>query len=124
MMKVVRLKNCPEFIAGDNSRLKEILNPRKEKLKLTYSLAYAMVKPGKKTLRHRLKYTEVYFIMKGRGIMHINKKKENVNAGDTIYIPPGSIQYIENSGRKLLEFICIVEPAWQPECEEVLEDDD
>jgi mannose-6-phosphate isomerase-like protein (cupin superfamily) len=122
MMKVMRLKNCPEFIAGDNSRLKEILNPRKEKLKLTYSLAYAMVGPGKKTLRHRLEYTEVYFITKGRGIMHINKRKEDVSAGDTIYIPPGSIQYIENSGRKLLEFICIVEPAWQPECEKVLED--
>ena len=116
------MKNCPQFIAGDKSELREILNPQKEKLKLNYSLAYAMVRPGKKTLRHRLKYTEVYFIIKGRGIMHINKNKEKVNAGDTIYIPPGSVQYIENFSHNSLEFICIVEPAWKPECEEVLEE--
>ncbi|MGB9720636.1 MAG: cupin domain-containing protein [bacterium] len=120
-MKIIRLKECAQFIAGDYSELREILNPRKTKLKLNYSLAYAKVRPGKKTLRHRLEYSEVYFIIKGKGIMHINKEKKLVKAGDTIYIPPNSIQSIENPSKESLEFLCIVNPPWQPHCEEVLE---
>ena len=88
---------------------------------MNYSLAYAKVKPGKKTLKHRLKYSEVYYILKGKGVMYIEKEKKTVGPSDTIYIPPGSMQCIENTGKIDLEFLCIVYPAWQPECEEVLE---
>ncbi|MCX7995481.1 MAG: cupin domain-containing protein [candidate division WOR-3 bacterium] len=120
-MIIKRLKNLRQFTAGDDSKLKEILNPRKEKLKVSYSLAYAKVGKNKKTLRHRLKYSEVYFILKGTGVMHIDNEKKVVKAGDTIYIPPYSIQFIENKGKTSLEFLCIVDPAWEPDCEEVLE---
>lgn len=121
-MLIKRSKNLKPFIAGDNSKLKEILNPRKENLELRYSLAYAKVGKNKRTLKHRLKYSEVYFILKGTGVMHINTEKKRVRAGDTVYIPPGSIQFIENNGKTPLEFLCIVDPAWELACEEVLEE--
>lgn len=120
-MKIKKLKDCKQFIAGDNSILREILNPHKESLELNYSLAYAKVKPGKKTLKHRLKYSEVYYILKGKGMMYIDKEKRSVNSGDTIYIPPDSIQSIKNTGKSDLEFLCIVNPPWEPACEEILE---
>lgn len=119
-MLIKRLKNLKTFIAGDNSELKEILNPKKENLKLRYSLAYARVGKNKKTLKHRLKYSEVYFILKGTGVMHIDSEEKVVRAGDTVYIPPKSIQYIENIGNSSLEFLCIVDPAWDLDCEEIL----
>jgi mannose-6-phosphate isomerase-like protein (cupin superfamily) len=37
--------------------------------------------------------------------------------GNTIYIPPDTRQYIHNSGRIDLKFICIVDPAWKEEDE-------
>jgi len=120
-MKIKNIKDCRQFIANDYSKLREIFNPRKERLKLNYSLAYAKVEPHKKTLKHRLKYTEVYFILKGRGIMHINRQKKIVKSGDTIYIPPDSVQFIENKGRTPLKFLCIVDPAWEQKCEEIME---
>lgn len=36
-----------------------------------------------------------------------------------IYIPPHSKQFIENNGSVNLKFLCIVDPAWKPEDEEV-----
>ncbi len=119
-MHIKHLVDCAQFIAGDRSKLREILNPRKEKLKINYSLAWAKVEPGKKTLPHRLRYSEVYYILTGRGIMHINKKKKPVRKNDTVYIPPNSIQWIENCGKKALEFLCIVDPAWHPGCEKII----
>lgn len=119
-MHIKHLKDCVEFTAGDGSRLREILNPLNQELKINYSLAWALVEPGEKTVPHRLKHSEVYYILRGVGVMHINNEKKEVGQDDTVYIPPGSVQYIENRGEKKLEFLCIVDPAWKPEIEEVL----
>ena len=121
-MYIKDLKNCPEFIAGDGSYLREILHPDKSDLKIRYSLAHVVVKPNQRTQLHRLKTSEVYYIIEGKGIMHINDNTENVFPGRTIYIPPEANQSIENTGAADLIFICIVDPAWKKEDEQVLED--
>ena len=56
----------------------------------------------KATWKHAMKTTEVYFILKGKGIMHINDEVEEVGAYDTIYIPPNAVQYIENTGDEII----------------------
>jgi mannose-6-phosphate isomerase-like protein (cupin superfamily) len=120
-MIVKNLKDIQSFIAGDKSILKEILHPKNDDIKQDFSLAYAVVKVGEKTIPHRLKNSvEVYFILKGSGIMHIDKEKRRVNQFDAIYIPPNSIQWIENIGNEDLEFICIVSPPWSKNNEEIL----
>lgn len=116
-MYVKHLKDSTEFTAGDNSLLHEILNPKKEDISIHYSLAWASVKPKEKTLLHELKVSEVYFILKGKGTMHINNEEKNIGKDDTIYIPPNAAQFIENTGEENLEFLCIVDPAWEPEVE-------
>ena len=119
-MFIRELKDCEEFIAGDNCVLREILHPDKDKIALRYSLAHAVVKPGDTTWPHRLKTSEVYYIIEGEGTMHINGDSAPVRPGSTIYIPPLAKQSITNSGRTDLRFICIVDPAWRKEDEEVL----
>lgn len=118
-MFVKKLKDCKEFIAGDGTSLREILHPFKENLKFRYSLAYAQLNAGGKSKPHRLKTSEVYYILQGRGIMHIDDKKMHVMKTDTVYIKPGRVQYIENAGNSDLRFLCIVDPAWRVEDEEV-----
>lgn len=77
-MFISDLKDCKEFSAGDNTRLRELFNPLKDTLALRYSLAHATVKPGKTTYKHRLRTTEVYYILKGSGMMHIDNESEQV----------------------------------------------
>jgi len=52
--------------------------------------------------------------------MHIDAESKTVRAGQAVYIPPGAVQFIENGGRSELRFLCIVDPAWRPEDEEIL----
>jgi mannose-6-phosphate isomerase-like protein (cupin superfamily) len=120
-MYIKDLKRCKKITAGDNSTLRELLNPSKENLKIRYSLAHAIVKPGELTLAHRLKSSEVYYILEGEGEMYIDEEKEKVSTGQAVYIPPDSVQRIKNIGKSDLVFLCIVDPAWRPEDEEVLE---
>lgn len=38
-----------------------------------------------------------------------------------VYVPPSAEQWVENCGDGTMEFLCLVDPAWKPEDEEVLE---
>lgn len=119
-MFVKKLKECPEFIAGDNCILRELLHARKGDFRFGYSLAHAIVEPGVTTKPHRLKTSEVYYIIEGSGRMHIDGEEREVGEGDAVYIPPHATQYIENTGAIELKFLCIVDPAWRAEDEEVI----
>jgi len=119
-MFIKDLRKCAEIIAGDNSILRELLNPLKEDLTIRYSLAHTRVRPGQTTLAHRLKSAEVYYILGGTGQMYVDDHREAVMAGQAIYIPPQSIQRIRNDGQSDLVFLCIVDPPWRPEDEEVV----
>ena len=119
-MLIRDLKTIEKFISGDRVVLRELIHPRISPLALSYSLAHAVVKPGQKSLRHRLKTSEVYYILSGSGTIHIGWETAKVRPGQAVYIPPGSVQFIENTGRSDLSFLCIVDPAWRSEDEEVL----
>lgn len=119
-MFIKDLKKCKEIIAGDNTTLRELLNPVKDDVSARYSLAHAKVKPGETSYAHRLKSSEVYYILQGEGEMDIDDEKEKVSVGQVVYIPPNSVQKIKNTGKNDLAFLCIVDPAWKPEDEEVL----
>ncbi len=121
-MLVRSLSDCEEFVAGDGSLLRELLHPDKMEAEIRYSLAHARVAPGQATRPHRLVASEVYYILAGCGRMFINDESQVVGAGCAVYIPPGSTQFIENTGDDELVFLCIVDPAWREQDEELVAD--
>lgn len=121
-MIVRRISNCKEFVAGDGCRIREVIGQEWDSVKPGYSVAYAKVESGKETKRHRMKTSsELYFIVEGEGEMHVNDEVGKVAKGDAVFIPANSWQWIRNSGKNDLAFVCIVNPAWKKEDEEVPE---
>lgn len=118
-MLVRKLLECEEFIAGDGTRLRELLHPDKQNLALRYSLAHAIVEVGQTSTPHSLTTSEVYYILQGEGEMHINAEVKQVVPGDAVYIPPNARQFIQNTGTEPLVFICLVDPAWRKEDETI-----
>ncbi|MCL5281404.1 MAG: cupin domain-containing protein [Planctomycetes bacterium] len=119
-MLIRRLQDCDEFIGGDDSILRELLHPAKAEIDIRYSLAHATVKPGVRTRPHRLKTAEVYYLLQGQGRMHSGDETQEVTAESVVYIPPHVIQWIENTSKVDLVFLCIVDPAWRREDEEIV----
>jgi len=119
-MLIKDVQKCEEFVAGDNAILRELLHPDKEAIKLRYSLAHAIVKRGETSYRHKLKHSEIYYILEGEGLMHIDNESARVLPGQVIYIPPDSVQYIKNIGQSDLKFLCIIDPAWRQEDEVIM----
>ena len=63
---------------------------------------------------------ELYYILSGTGEMHIADDQAQVRQGQIIYIPPGARQFIRNTGRTNLVFLCIVAPEWQADDESLV----
>jgi mannose-6-phosphate isomerase-like protein (cupin superfamily) len=116
------LGECEEFAGGDRTLLRELLHPDKHPVDVRYSLAHAVVKAGRASVPHRLKTSEVYYILSGRGMMNIDGGEREVRAGQALYIPPNAVQFIKNTGEEDLNFLCIVDPAWRREDEEILDE--
>ena len=117
IIKDINTLSC--FIAEDGSTLKEILPPYNDNndtsLKLPYSLAYAEIKGQQQSTPQRLhQSTEIYIILKGTAMMHINDDTQHVQANTVIIIPPNSIQYIEIISDHTLRFVCLVSPPYHP----------
>ena len=83
-MLIRDIKNCDYFKALDNTILCELLHPKRESkdLKIDYSIAHAILKAGESSLVHKLKTSiEIYYILEGKGIMHIDDESEEVQPG-------------------------------------------
>lgn len=117
----VRAFDRPEFLAGDQTRLREVFHPAKHPLKLGYSLAQGRLGPGQRSKRHVLDSSEVYYFLAGQGRFMIDDEVASVEAGTTLYVPPGGRQSLENTGSQDIEFLCLVDPAWKAEDERILE---
>ncbi len=120
-MLSTHLNQCPEFVAGDQTRLRELLHPAKASLALGYSLAHGFLDPGEQSHWHRLKSSEVYYFIAGSGVMRIETEAVAVEAGSVIYVPPGAKQSLQNNGPDPIEFLCLVDPAWRLEDEVIVE---
>ena len=115
-MLIRDIAHCPHERVIDRSVLCELLHPDKTAGagNLNCSIAHAIVPPKESTLPHILKRsTEIYYILEGDGIMHIDGETAPVHQGQIILIPPGSVQYIANTGNGDLVFLCIVSPKWE-----------
>lgn len=116
-MLIKRTAECNEFTASDGCRIRELLHPRNDGVEMPFSVAIARVAPGKQSYAHYLKQVEVYYILAGRGLMHVGEETADVGPGDAVYIPGRAAQWIQNPGAEELVFAAIVCPPWR-------EDDD
>jgi len=120
-MLVKDIERLTPIPVADYSLLRELLHPERDDVDIRYSLAHALVRPGEISLRHRLATVEVYYFLAGSGTMHVGDETSEVRQGQAVVIPAKTEQWVENTGDHDLEFLCIVDPAWQEEDEEVLE---
>lgn len=111
---------CPHERVVDRTILCELLHPDNVEGAegLGCSIAHAIVPVGEESLPHVLETsTELYYILKGSGEMHIDDEQSLVREGQIVLIPSGARQYIRNTGTSDLVFLAIVAPKWRADDE-------
>lgn len=117
-MLIKSINGCEYFQVPDKTVLCELLHPKNDNIEMGCSIAHAILDKDEASLPHKLKTSvEIYYILEGEGVMHIDNQLKEVGEGDAIYIPPGSVQWIKNTGQSSLKFLCVVTPPWRKEDE-------
>src|SRR5579883_1870869 len=97
-MDVINRDQVVAFTTKDTSTIREILAPRNSGV-ARQSLAEATLPPGAETQAHRHPQTEeLYYILRGTGLMAIEGERQAVGPGDGIGILPGQRHQIRNTG--------------------------
>jgi quercetin dioxygenase-like cupin family protein len=60
--------------------------------------AHAVLKPGREIEAHVDPYEEVYYLLSGRGVMTVGEERQEVAAGDAIWLPYGVPHSLLNDG--------------------------
>lgn len=109
------------YVTKDRSTIRELMCPERHGNR-AQSLAEAIVPAGGRTLLHRhLLSEEIYFIVRGEGLMTLGDTTFAVSTGDTICIPPGTPHAIEAGARQRLRILCACSPAYSHDDTELLE---
>ncbi|MEO1435424.1 MAG: cupin domain-containing protein [Bacteroidota bacterium] len=116
------IDDCPTFVAGDHTHLKEVLHPNSLDFDPGFSLAHAFLLPGDASKPHVLTHSETYYFLSGKGNIIVEGELLKVSMGSCVYVPGNTKQWVENTGTEKLVFLCIVQPAWTPSCESISED--
>jgi mannose-6-phosphate isomerase-like protein (cupin superfamily) len=111
------------FVTKDGSEIRELMHP-KHHAPLgvrTQSLAEAIVVPGAITLLHLHRASEeIYHVTQGTGRMTLGARQFDVEAGDSVCIPPGTPHCIECVGGEALKILCLCSPPYAHEDTEIL----
>ncbi len=111
-----------DSIQGDEgTKIKQYFHPHNTLNGINYSIAQFTLGPGKKSKLHKISSSEIYYILEGSGNLKIDEETHHLEKDDSVYVPPNSKQFIENTGSIDLKFLCIVEPAWKADDEILLE---
>lgn len=119
-MFVKKVMDVTEFSARDATKLRELLHPNHDNLPIGYSIVHARIEKGEASLPHRLKSSETYYILSGKGTMHIEGEAKAISQASVVFVPARATQYVINTGDEDLTFLCIVEPFWKEEEEDIL----
>ena len=117
-MKVIEKKDIDSpLVTPTGEVIFELIGRGEEAGGITsHSLAQIMIPPGKSSAPHyHQESEELYYILKGEGLMKIDQQQFRLKSGQTCLIKPGEIHQIINERNEDLEFLAVCIPAWKPE---------
>ena len=96
-----------------------LISPKKSSTE-NLSLQVSEIPIGSEQQMHNHEPEQVYYIIKGKGLMTIDEEDREVFAGDAVYIPGNVKHGIKNNGNEILEYITVNSPVFSEKYESTL----
>lgn len=61
---------------------------------------------------HHLVTEEIYYILRGQGLMTVGEESREVTEGDAVFIPRGKAHTLENTGTEPMTILLVCGPAY------------
>ncbi|HEY0006561.1 MAG TPA: cupin domain-containing protein [Pyrinomonadaceae bacterium] len=114
-MIVVNRESASVIETPHGSQIRPLVDRTTSQIELC-SLAEEVLPAGAKVGRHHHRQTEeVYYIVRGRGLMTVGEEVQEVGPGDAVYIPRGLSHTLENTGAEAITLLLVCGPAYSYE---------
>ncbi|MEM6528030.1 MAG: cupin domain-containing protein [Chloroflexota bacterium] len=116
-MHIKRSDTVPSFASPHGELVFELIGERMGAVN-SHSVAQIVLPYGKASRKHyHPEAEESYYVLAGRGRVVLDGEEQKVMAGDTVWIPPGVVHQIFNTGHQQenLIFLAVCIPAWTPD---------
>jgi mannose-6-phosphate isomerase-like protein (cupin superfamily) len=111
-MHLARHAELEPYVTVDGSTIREWAGPGYSPAR-NQSLAEATLAPGASTAAHLHRESEeLYLFTSGRGRVRVGEEERQVESGDCVVIPPGTIHQLHNTGDIDLVLVCASSPAY------------
>ena len=111
-MTIVKRDQVQPFCDDDGAIIRELAAPSNSALQ-RLSVAEIVIKAGgEASVHYHKEIEEVYHIVRGSGVMHLDGRPQQVGPGDTIIILPGTRHQLQNTGHSDLLMIVICSPPF------------
>ncbi len=115
MTRKIEIKKLPEIPNICNQVLREVWKSK------DVSIAHVKMVPGNISLLHKhVLFTELYYILNGKGILFVDNEEFMVAEDTLVEIPPGVSHKLKNVGEFTLSHLVISNPPFNPKDVEVL----
>lgn len=104
-MKIINRKDVKPLIDACG-KLQELYNSK------NLSISYSIIKNGSRLHKHK-KLEEVYFIIKGRAKLNVEKESFDICAGDVFAIPKNKYHNITDV-KETVEVVVVTNPKFDP----------
>ncbi len=105
----IEIKKLPEVPNICNQILREVWKSE------NISIAYVEMAPKNISLLHKHQtFTELYYILGGRGILYVGNEKFAVKKDTLVEIKPDIAHKLKNTGKSILKHLVISTPAFNP----------
>lgn len=114
----IEVKKLPEVPNICEQILKEVWKSK------DVSVAYVEMVPGNVSLLHKHStFTELYYILNGKGIMWVGDEEFPVSKDILVEVKPGVPHKLKNTGKSVLRHLVVSNPAFNPEDVELLDEE-
>ncbi len=93
----------------DSNRLAIVFDPAIANFSMTFCVEIFDIGGKTPPNRHQMAI-EMFFVLKGQGIAICDGKEEQIQAGDSLLVPPTGIHAIRNTGSERLYALCFMVP--------------
>ena len=73
-----KIEESKSFLGEEGTEIRQIFHPHNTLNGINFSLAHSIILSGKRSKPHKMKSAEVYFVLQGEGIIHVDDETRKI----------------------------------------------